>query len=124
MRYPVVARKDQRTKPPMRASVVRQLGSETSVISTNDAHTLVTAARLLCPHDWLEEVVYRTVVLAIDRQAATDTALKYLLEAGIAKIRDQGFDTASKPERVADPKKIESDPILSCAAAFDHLLPL
>ena len=110
MRYPVVAKKDQRTKPPIRASSFDNWAAETLIISTNDAHTLVTTARLLCPHDWLEDVVYRTVVLAIDRNAAADIPLKSLLEGGIAKMRDQGFDTASKSERVAILKSIEATP--------------
>ena len=110
MRYPVVARKDNRIKPPIRASAFDDWAAETLIISTNDAHTLVTTARLLCPHDWLEDVVYRTVVLAIDRNAAVDTSLKSLLEGGIAKIRDHGFDIASKSERVAILKSIETTP--------------
>ena len=110
MRCPVVAKKDPRIKQPMRASGSDNWALQTLVIATNDAHTLVMAALLLCPHEWLEEVVYRTVVLAIDHQAATDTALKNLLEAGITIIRDQGFDSASKPERVVILKKIERTP--------------
>ena len=70
MRCPVVARKDPRIKQPIRASAFDNWALQTLIIATNDAHTLVMAARLLCPHEWLEEVVYRTVVLAIDRQAA------------------------------------------------------
>lgn len=110
MRYPVVAKKDPRIKQPIRASGSDNWALQTLVIATNDAHTLVAAARLLCPHGWLEDVIYRTVVLAIDRHAATDTSLKRLLEVGIAKIRDQGFDSASKPERVVILKKIEKTP--------------
>jgi hypothetical protein len=110
MRYPVVARKDRRIKPSIRASAFDNWAAETSITSTNDAHTLVTTARLLCPHDWLEDVVYRTVVLAIDRHAAADNSLKSLFERGIAKLRDQGFDTASKSEQVAILKGIETTP--------------
>lgn len=110
MRYPVVARKDQRIKPPIRASAFDDWAVESLAISTNDAHTLVATTRLLCPHEWLEDVVYRTVVLAIDRHAAADTSFKSLLEGGIVKIRDQGFDSAPKPERVAILKSIETTP--------------
>jgi hypothetical protein len=108
MRYPVVARKDQRIEPPIRASALDNWAAETLIFSTSDAHTLVTIARLLCPHDWLEDVIYRTVVLAIDRSGAADTPFKNLLEGGIAEIRDQGFDTASKSERIGILKSIET----------------
>jgi hypothetical protein len=110
MRYPVVAAKDQRIKPPIRASACDDWAAETSIISISDAHILVSIAHLLCPHDWLEDVVYRTVVLAIDRHAAADTSLKNLLEGGIAKIRIQGFDTAPRSERIAIVKSIETTP--------------
>jgi hypothetical protein len=106
----VVARKDQRIKPPIRASALDNWAAETLIISTDDAHSLVTSARLLCPHDWLEDVIYRTVVLAIDRHAAADASLNILLEGGVATMRGQGFDTASKPERLAILKGIETTP--------------
>jgi hypothetical protein len=58
----------------------------TSSLDPHTAETLMVMARQLFPHDRLGEQYYAVVVDAVDKQAASDAALRKLLTEGVAVL--------------------------------------
>ena len=58
----------------------------TTALDTHTAQTLLVMARQLFPHDRLGDQYYATVVEAVDKQAASDAALRKLLTDGVARL--------------------------------------
>ena len=58
----------------------------TTALDAHTAQTLLVMARQLFPHDRLGDQYYATVVEAVDKQAASDAALRKLLTDGVARL--------------------------------------
>src|SRR6476469_5769015 len=58
----------------------------TTAIDVHTAQTRLVMARQLFPHDRLGDQYYATVVEAVDKQAASDAALRKLLTDGVARL--------------------------------------
>src|SRR5215467_14827629 len=58
----------------------------TKAIDAHAAQTLLVMARQLFPHDRLGDQYYAAVVEAVDKQAASDAALRKLLTDGVARL--------------------------------------
>jgi len=58
----------------------------TTALDAHTAQTLLAMARQLFPHDRLGDQYYATVVEAVDKQAASDAALRKLLTDGVARL--------------------------------------
>ena len=58
----------------------------TTAIDAHTAQTLLAMARQLFPHDRLGDQYYAAVVDAVDKQAASDAALRKLLAEGVARL--------------------------------------
>ena len=58
----------------------------TTALDTHTAQTLLVMTRQLFPHDRLGDQYYATVVEAVDKQAATDAALRKLLTDGVGRL--------------------------------------
>jgi hypothetical protein len=58
----------------------------TSALDPHTAATLMVMARQLFPHDRLGDQYYASVVDAVDKQAASDPALRKQLTDGVAKL--------------------------------------
>lgn len=58
----------------------------TTAIDAHTAQTLLVVARQLFPHDRLGDQYYAAVVEAVDKQAASDPALRQLLTDGVARL--------------------------------------
>jgi hypothetical protein len=68
-RYPVRAEKDPRV--PRAAGVIAGSDWKAGLSHlSGHADTLVVLTRTLCPHDWLEDDVYRSVIVGIDQEPA------------------------------------------------------
>ena len=65
----------------------------TTAIDAHTAETLLVVARQLFPHDRLGDQYYAAVVDALDKQAASDPALRKLLADGVGRL-DSGHGTA------------------------------
>src|SRR6201987_5058982 len=65
----------------------------TTALDPHTAQTLLVMARQLFPHDRLGDQYYATVVEAVDKQAASDAALRKLLTDVVARL-DGGRDIA------------------------------
>jgi hypothetical protein len=57
-----------------------------TAIDAQTAQTLLVMARQLFPHDRLGDQYYAAVVDAVDKQAASDAALRKLLADGVARL--------------------------------------
>src|SRR5262245_40988318 len=58
----------------------------TKAIDAHAAQTLLVMARQLFPHDRLGDQYYAAVVEAVDKQAASDPAMRKLLTDGVARL--------------------------------------
>jgi hypothetical protein len=58
----------------------------TTAIDAHTAQTLLVMARQLFPHDRLGDQYYAAVIDAVDKQAASDPALRKLLAEGVAQL--------------------------------------
>lgn len=58
----------------------------TTAIDAHTARTLLVMARQLFPHERLGDQYYAAVVDAVDKQAATDAAVRKLLVDGVARL--------------------------------------
>jgi hypothetical protein len=58
----------------------------TTAIDAHTAQTLLVVARQLFPHDRLGDQYYAAVVEAVDKQAASDPALRQLLADGVSRL--------------------------------------
>src|SRR5262245_29783156 len=58
----------------------------TTAIDAHTAQTLLVMTRQLFPHDRLGDQYYAAVVDAVDKQAASDAALRKLLADGVARL--------------------------------------
>src|SRR5215471_1532364 len=58
----------------------------TKAIDAHAAQTLLVMARQLFPHDRLGDQYYAAVVEAVDKQAASDPALRNLVVGGVARL--------------------------------------
>jgi hypothetical protein len=77
-------------------------------IACADAQTLVAAIRTLYPHDALPEVIYRRVVLRLDRLGAGEHLAAFCKRLNAAG--PVGFVEMSESFRVQALKRIESTP--------------
>jgi len=57
-----------------------------TAIDAHTAQTLLVMARQLFPHDRLGDQYYAAVVDAVDKQAASDAALRKLVAEGVARL--------------------------------------
>src|SRR5215813_15620945 len=57
-----------------------------TAIDAHTAQTLLVMARQLFPHDRLGDQYYAAVVDAVDKQAASDAALRNLVADGVARL--------------------------------------
>src|ERR1035441_8206926 len=57
-----------------------------TALDSHTAQTLLVMARQLFPHDRLGDQYYASVVDALDKQAAGDSALRKLLADGVARL--------------------------------------
>src|SRR6516162_9271272 len=58
----------------------------TKTIDAHAAQTLLVMARQLFPHDRLGDQYYAAVVEAVDKQAASDAAIRKLVVDGVAQL--------------------------------------
>jgi hypothetical protein len=77
-----------------------------TVLNDAEGATLTAMIKTICPHDGLDDAAYAMVVSAIDRGAATPSAM-IDLKAGIASLGD-GFSSATETVRVDRLKSIEN----------------
>jgi hypothetical protein len=80
-----------------------------AVLTTAEGRTLMMVARTIAPHDKLEDAAYAVVVRSIDKDAASDTATRAMLRAGIRGLGED-FASAGEPERVRRLRAVERTP--------------
>ena len=88
----------------------------TKAIDAHAAQTLLVMARQLFPHDRLGDQYYAAVVEAVDKQAASDAAIRRLVANGVAQldaVRGMPFVQLSNGARDAVLKGIEKTEFFS-----------
>lgn len=107
MRQPVKASRDPRVRCPERASPGQDWAARIAGWPASETETLVEVIRTLCPHDWLDVVVYRTAALEIIRLASCEDAQADWLRRITAQLDGVGFVEMAEPDRVAALRKLE-----------------
>lgn len=107
MRHPVAARRDDRVRKSERPSESAHWASNIGGVTQFEAEILCQAARVLYPHDWLDDITYRTVVLGLVRAAADDDTASLRLRAILDELAKGRFDSLSEEERITFLKRIE-----------------
>jgi hypothetical protein len=87
-----------------------------SVLSSEEGHALLAAARTIAPHDQLDDAPYALVVHALDAGAARDAAMLSMLRQGLAGL-GAGFAGAAEKERVAALAAVETSPFFKSVRA-------
>ncbi len=88
----------------------------TTALDQHTAATLLAMARELFPHDRLGEQYYAAVVEAMDKQAASDAALRKLLADGVAQMdaaHGMPWLQLSEGGRIAVLKSVETTPFFA-----------
>jgi hypothetical protein len=88
----------------------------TTTIDAHAAQTLLVMARQLFPHECLGDQYYASVVDALDKQAATDAAVRKQLTDGIGKLdaaRGMAWVQLSTGARMAVLKSMETSDFFS-----------
>lgn len=68
-RWPVAALKDPRLRLPETPSAAAHWTDALAILPREAAADFLAMAKVLCPHDWLDERVYCSVITAMDRDA-------------------------------------------------------
>ena len=85
-------------------------------LTSDEAATLLIAARTIAPHDKLDDAPYALVIQALDGSAARDAATLALLRQGVAGL-GAGFATAAEAQRVAALQVVETTPFFKSLRA-------
>ena len=101
MRHPVAARKDSRVRQLERAAARPDWASAVPHLPASGAEALATVARTFCPHDWLDETAYRTVVLEIARGASGGGRLAAWLQECLDALQEVGFEQLSEAGQIS-----------------------
>ncbi|MGE4248407.1 MAG: hypothetical protein AB7F09_03400 [Parvibaculaceae bacterium] len=107
MRYPIAARRDPRIKLPQQASETAHWASNAGSLSQVEAEMLCQAVRTLYPHDWLDDVPYRSVVLEITRRASSDNTANLGLKVLVDELARSRFVTLTEAQRIEVFRRME-----------------
>lgn len=115
-RHPVTASRDPKAQGRLPARADGSWTQALTKLSPDEAEALVAVVRTLFPHDWLSEVPYRTVVLVLDHNAATDNGVLDLLTHGLASLDNVfsiPFRNLSAGNRVICLRSCEKEPFFA-----------
>jgi hypothetical protein len=115
-RRQVRAAKDPKVQERLPARADASWTQALTKFSPNEAEALVAVVRTLCPHDWLSEIPYRTVVLILDQSAAADNGVLDLLKHALAsldKVFAIPFRNLSAGNRVICLRSCEKEPFFA-----------
>lgn len=115
-RRSVTAAKDPKVQACLPARADASWTQALTKLSPNEAEALVAVVRALCPHDWLPEIPYRTVVLVFDQNAALDGGVLDLLKHALASLHNVfaiPFCNLSAGNRVVCLRACEKEPFFA-----------
>src|SRR5215470_11769670 len=78
-----------------------------AALTTPEGATLMSMARIIAPHDKLDDAAYAFVIQAIDGEAAKNDATRKMLKEGIATVGAE-FAKKSEDDRIAVLNRIEA----------------
>lgn len=82
----------------------------TTVLSSQEAATLIKFARAIYPHKKLKDAIYANVAHSLDDKAAKNDQLKTTLQQGIAQLQQSKFASLNASKQLAALKDMETTP--------------
>ena len=107
MRFPVEARKDPRIKEIPTIGNFETLLKCCLVLTEMHLRPLYFASKLLCPHEWVEDSIYYTVLNCIDKDCAFDKSLSTDCISLALALNERSFCTFHGEKAVAMLKSLE-----------------
>jgi hypothetical protein len=82
----------------------------TTVLTSDEAATLIKFARAIFPHKKLKDAIYANVAHSLDGKAAKDDKTKAMLQEGLAGLKSTGFTKLKGEKQLAALKEMETTP--------------